>query len=344
MIWRYVIQRLLIAAVQLLALAVLVFFIIRLMPADPVARLVGFNASPEAYAQSQQALGLDRPLLLQFSDFLGLTAGQPGGGLLQGSLGESWESNEPVADELIRSLPVTLELVSLSLLVSLLLAIPIGMYAAARPGGAVDKGAYVWGMFAGSQPDYWWGLLFILVFAFTLGVAPAPLGRHDPLLLPPDPVTGLILVDSVLRGRWDVLVSAFGYLALPVITMVFTVSGAIIKMIRQNTVRALSSDYVMFARACGLPQRTVALYALRTALTPTLTLVAVFFSVLLSAAVTVERVFSLNGVGQYSVRAILNFDYPAIQGAVLAVAFVSLMVYLLVDILHAVLDPRSRSH
>ncbi len=341
--YRYVLQRLLIAVLQLLALAVLVFFIIRLMPADPVARLVGLNASPEAYAQSQQMLGLDRPLALQFTDFMGITRGQAEGGLLQGNLGDSWESNEPVGAELARSLPVTLEIVSLALLVSLLIAIPVGMYAAAKPGGVVDRSAYVWGMFAGSQPDYWWGLLFILVFAFTLGLAPAPLGRYDPLLLPPDPVTGLIIIDSVLRGRWDVLISAFGYLALPVLTMVFTVSGAIIKMVRQNTVRALASDYVLFARACGLPESTVARYALRTALTPTLTLVAVFFSVLLSAAVTVERVFSLNGVGQYSVRAILNFDYPAIQGAVLAVAFVSLLVYLLVDIAHAVLDPRSRS-
>lgn len=340
---RYVLQRLLIAGLQLATLAVLVFFIIRLMPADPVARLVGMNASPEAYAQSRAALGLDRPLLSQFTDFLGLSDGQAGGGLLQGSLGVSWESNEPVRQELLRSLPVTLEVVVLALALSLLIALPVGMAAASRPGGIVDRGAWAWGMFAGSQPDYWWGLLFILVFAFTLGLAPAPLGRFDPVLLPPEPVTGFILIDSVLRGRWDVLVSAFGYLALPVITMVFTVSGAIIKMIRQNTLRALESDYVLFARACGLPERTVARYALRSALTPTLTLLAVFFSVLLSAAVTVERVFSLNGVGQYSVRAILNMDYPAIQGAVLGVAFVALLVYLLVDILHALLDPRARS-
>lgn len=339
---RYVLRRLAFLGLQLLLLAVLVFFSIRLMPADPAARLVGMNASAEAYAQARGSLGLDQPLLAQFTDFLGLSGGQAGGGLLQGSLGLSWESREPVLEELARALPVTLELVSAALLLSLLLALPLGVRAASHPGGLLDRAAFFWGMFAGSQPDYWWGLLFLLVFAFTLGIAPAPLGRFDPLLLPPDPVTGFILVDSLLAGRLDLFASALGYLALPVATMVFTISGAIVKMIRQNTLRALESDYVLFARACGLQEKQVARYALRSALAPTLTLVAVFFSILLSAAVTVERVFSLNGIGTYAVRAILNVDYPAIQGAVLAVAAVSLLVYLLVDLAHAAIDPRAR--
>lgn len=339
---RYILRRLSFMTLQLMLLAVIVFFAIRLMPADPAARLVGLNASPEAYEQARASLGLDRSLPEQFTDFLGITSGQTGGGLLQGSLGRSWESSEPVMEELARTLPVTLEIVISALLLSLMLALPLGAYAASRPGGLLDRGAYLWGMFAGSQPDYWWGLLFLLVFAFTLGIAPAPLGRFDPLLLPPNPVTGFIFIDSALAGRWDVLRSALLYLTLPVATMVFTVSGAIVKMVRQNTLRALSSDYVLFARACGLAEQRVARYALRSALAPTLTLTAVFFSVLLSAAVTVERVFSLNGIGQYSVRAILNVDYPAIQGAVLAVALVSLLVYLFVDLLHAALDPRVR--
>ena len=336
---RFVLGRLAIALLQLLGLALVVFFLIRTLPADPVARLVGLNASPEAYAQSERALGLDRTVQEQFVAFLGLGE-EPG--LLQGELGRSWVTGEPVVDELSRSLPITIELVSLALLLSLAIAIPVGLVSAARPKGWVDKGAFTWGLFAGAQPDYWWGLLFILIFAFTLGIAPAPLGRVDPLILPPDPITGLILVDSVLQGRPDIFFSALHYLALPVLTMVFTVSGAIVKMIRQNTARALSSDYVLYARACGLSERRIASYALRAALTPTITLVGIFFGVLLSAAVTVERVFSLNGIGQYSVRAVLDFDYPAIQGAVLAVAVVALLVYLLMDILHAALDPRAR--
>ena len=339
---RYVALRLGIALLQLVGLAIAVFFVIRLMPADPVARLVGLNASPEAYAQSKAALGLDRPVTEQLGAFLGVTPGQPGGGLLQGSLGNSWETHEPVVEELARTLPVTIEIVVLALLLATLLAIPLGMYAAMRPGGLADRSAYTWGLFAGTQPDYWWGLLFILLFAFTLGVAPAPLGRLDPVLVPPEPITGFILVDSLLRGRFDAFFSALHYLALPVITMVFTISGAIIKMIRQNTLRALRSEYVLHARACGLPEKTVARYALRAALTPTVTLIGIFFGVLLSSAVTLEKVFSISGAGQYAVRGILNFDYPAIQGVVLAVALVSLLVYLAVDLVHAALDPRAR--
>ncbi len=336
---RYVAMRLGIAVLQLMALAVVVFFLIRLMPADPVARLVGLNASADAYAQSERALGLDKSVGEQFIAFLGFGEGR---GLLQGDLGRSWVTGEPVAAELMRSLPITVEVVSLALFVSLLIAIPVGLIGAARPNGLVDRGAFMWGLFAGAQPDYWWGLLFILIFAFTLGIAPAPLGRMDPLIIPPDPITGLVLIDSLVQGRLDIFVSALHYLALPVLTMVFTVSGAIVKMIRQNTARALNSDYVLYARACGLSERATARYALRAALTPTVTLIGIFFGILLSAAVTVERVFSLNGVGQYSVRAILDFDYPAIQGAVLAVAMVALLVYLLMDIAHAALDPRIR--
>jgi len=336
---RYVALRLAIAVLQLIGLAVVVFFLIRLLPADPVARLVGLNASPDAYAQSERALGLDKSIGEQFIAFLGLSDSP---GLLQGDLGRSWVSGESVGEELARSLPITIEIVSLALLVSLLIAIPVGLIGAARPNGWVDRGAFTWGLFAGAQPDYWWGLLFILIFAFTLGIAPAPLGRMDPLIIPPDPITGLVLIDSLLQARLDIFVSALHYLALPVLTMVFTVSGAIVKMIRQNTARALDSDYVLYARACGLSEQRTARYALRAALTPTVTLIGIFFGILLSAAVTVERVFSLNGVGQYSVRAILDFDYPAIQGAVLAVAMVALLVYLLMDIAHAALDPRIR--
>ena len=129
---------------------------------------------------------------------------------------------------------------------------------------------------------------------------------------------------------------------LPVLTLVYVVSGAIVKMVRTNTLRALQSDYILYARASGLPEAQVARYALRAALTPAITLIGIFYSVLLSAAVTIEVVFTMGGIGQYAVRSILAFDYPAIQGVVLVVAFVSLMIYLLLDIVHAYLDPRIR--
>jgi len=340
MISRFISKRLLIALLQLVGLALTVFFLIRALNADPVARLVGLNASPEAYTQSAQALGVDRPLLEQLSVFLGLVEGKPG--LLQGSFGVSWVTNDSVMKEISNTLPVTLEIVTYSLLVAFLLALPLGLASARKPGGVADKISKFWGLFAGAQPDYWWGLLFVFIFYFLLSVAPPPMGRIDALMTEPHAITGFITIDAILYGRFDVLLSALHHLMLPVITLVFVVSGAILKMVRTNTLRALQSDYVLYARASGLPERQVARYALRAALTPAVTLVGIFYSVLLSAAVTIEVVFTMSGIGQYAVRSIIAIDYPAIQGIVLAVALVSLMIYLLLDIIHAYLDPRIR--
>jgi ABC-type dipeptide/oligopeptide/nickel transport system permease component len=338
-LWTFIARRALTALVQLFGVAVAVFFLIRLMPADPVARLVGLNATPEAYAQSEKALGLDQPLLTQFTNFLGLGETP---GLLQGDLGTSWVTSEKIMHEIARFLPVTLELVTVALLLSVIIAIPLGLASAKNPKSVAARGSFVWGLFAGAQPDYWWGLLFVFVFFFILAWAPAPIGRLDPLMEPPPTITGAVLIDSLLSARFDAFASALGHLALPIVTMVFTLSGAIVKMVRQNTVRALESDYVLYARASGLPEKTVAGYALRAALIPSITLIGIFYGVLLSAAVTVEAVFSLGGIGEYAIRAVLSFDYPAIQGTVLAVAAVSLLIYLLLDLIHAILDPRAQ--
>ena len=141
------------------------------------------------------------------------------------------------------------------------------------------------------------------------------------------------------RGQVAAWFSAVYYLALPVLTLAFVISGALIKMVRTNTMRAMQSDYILYAKASGLPPGLVARYAVRAALTPAITLIGIFYGVLLSAAVTVEVVFSLDGIGQYAIRSVLAFDYPAIQGVVLVVAMVSLLIYLLLDIVHALPRP-----
>ena len=237
MISRFIAKRLLIALLQLVGLALAVFFLIRALNADPVARLVGLNASPEAYKQSAQALGVDRPIFEQLAAFLGLIEGKPG--LLQGSFGVSWVTNDSVMKELASTLPVTIEIVTFSLLASFLLALPLGLASARKPGGTADRISKFWGLFAGAQPDYWWGLLFVFIFYFLLNVAPPPMGRIDALLTEPRSITGFITVDAILYGRVDVLLSAVHHLMLPVITLVFVASGAILKMVRTNTLRAL---------------------------------------------------------------------------------------------------------
>ncbi|MEM9047931.1 MAG: ABC transporter permease [Pseudomonadota bacterium] len=339
MLLRYVIRRILIGVLQLLGLTVAVFFLIRLLPADPVSRFVGLNASEEAYAQAEANLGLDRPLTTQLLHYLGLAPSE-GDGLLQGSLGTSWVTGSTVAAEIGDKLPLTLELITLSFIVAFLISVPIGMLGALRPGGRADKGVFLYSLFAGSQPEFWWGLLFVFVFFFQLGWAPPPLGVLSPLTSAPPDVTGLILVDSLIAGRPAVFLEALHHLMLPVLTLVFILSGPIIKMVRQNMARALQSDFVLYARCAGLPRGTVARYALRAAMAPSMTLIGILYGFMLGGAVLIESVFSLGGLGQFAIRSILAFDYPAIQGVVLVITAISLGVYLFLDIFHALIDPR----
>ena len=339
MLIRYVARRLAVGVLQLVLLTIAIFFLIRLLPADPVSRFVGLNSSAEAYAQAERNLGLDRPVFTQLTHYLGVNPSQ-GTGLLQGDLGTSWVTGTPVLAEIGQTLPLTIELITLSFAVAFIVAIPIGAMGALKPGGRTDKGVFVYSLFAGSQPEFWWGILFVFVFFFQLGWAPAPLGVLSPLTSRPPGVTGFILIDSLVAGRPGVFLEALHHLMLPVATLVFILSGPIVKMVRQNMLRALQSDFVLYARAAGLPRQRVARYALRAAMAPSMTLIGILYGFMLGGAVLVESVFALSGLGQYAIRSILAFDYPAIQGVVLVITAISLLVYLLLDILHAFIDPR----
>ena len=334
----FVLRRLGVSTLQLLALALAVFFLIRALPADPVARLVGQNPTPEAYASAKRSIGLDEPVTTQLGRYLGVASGSSG--ILQGDLGRSWVSGAPVGKEIRDALPITIELVTIAFALAFLLSVPIGMMCAVKPGGAADRSAFAYSLFAGSQPEFWWGLLFVYVFFSVLNVVPPPLGRLDPMLTPPPSVTGFITIDSILAGRWDALADGMQHLALPVLTKVFVLSGPIIKMVRQNMVRVLQSDFVLYARAAGLPPTRIARYALRSALAPAIALFGALYGYILGGAVVIETIFSLGGIGQYAVRSILSFDYPAIQATILVITAISLFVYLLLDIVHAVVDPR----
>lgn len=334
---RFIARRLGVALFQLFGLMLVVFFVMRLLPADPVARLVGGNATPEAYQASRHALGLDRPVGVQLAAYLGIAPGSRG--LLEGDLGRSWVSGAPVSSEIRHTLPITLELITISFVLAFVISVPLGMLCAIRPGGAADTLTFGYSLFAGSQPEFWWGLLFIYVFFATLGWAPAPLGRLNPMMTPPF-VTGFITVDSILAGDRAALWDGLHHLMLPVATKVFVLSGPIVKMVRQNMIRTLSSDYVLYARAGGLPPWRIARVALKNALAPALTLLGVLYGYILGGAVLIETVFSLGGIGQYAVRSVLAFDYPAIEGVLLVIAGISLFVYLVLDVVHTMLDPR----
>lgn len=337
--WKYILRRLLIALVQLTAISIVVFFLMRALPADPVGHLVGFNASPEAIAHVRRLLFLDRSVLDQLAIYLGIDT-STGPGLLQGNLGTSWNSGAPVAEEIRTYLPVTLELITYSFLVAVLIAVPIGLASALKPSGRLSRGVFVYGLFAGAQPEFWWGLTFIFIFYVKLHVAPAPLGILGPLSQAPRTITGMTTIDSLLTGDLGTFAEAASHLALPVLTLAFVLSGPIIKMVRQNVLKTLQSDYMMYARSCGLSNLRIAAYTLKNSLAPCLTLVGILYGYMLGGAVLVEQVFSLGGLGQYAVRSVLSFDFPAIQGVVLVTTTGSLLILLAIDVGHALVDPR----
>lgn len=345
MLLRFVTRRLAVAIIQLIGISLFVFFMIRILPADPVARLVGLNATKEAYDLAAHNLGLDQPWGQQLLNYLGIYSNRPGDGVLQGDLGDSWVTSAPILEELVRFLPITLEFITYALLIAFLIAVPMAMAAATKPGKTADRVTFVWGLFAGAQPEFWWGLMFVFFFFFQFHEwgfpsAPAPLGRLNPMVSEPHTVTGFILIDSLIAGNFRAFLDGAHHLMLPVFTLVFVVSGAIIKMLRQNMIRVLQSDYILYARSAGLPARQVGFYAMRAAMAPAMTLVGIFYGFLLGGAVPIELIYSLGGIGEYSIRSILAFDYPAIQGTVLIIAMVSLLIYLVIDILHAAIDPR----
>ena len=180
-------------------------------------------------------------------------------------------------------------------------------------------------------------------FYFKLGIAPAPLGVLDPLMVAPEKVTGFILIDSLITGRFDAFINALWHLWLPVMTLAFILSGPIIKMTRQSMARVLSSEFILYSRASGLSRKQIARSTLRASLPPVLTLTGILFGFMLGGAVLIEQVFSLNGLGSYSVRAVLNLDYPAIQGTVLVITIISLIVYLILDLVLVFTDPRVKA-
>lgn len=330
----FVARRLAFILPQLFFVAVGVFLLLRALPIDPVSKVVGFAPSEEAKVLARRNLGLDSSLGAQLQSFLG--------NLVQGDFGHSWTTKVPVREEIVQKFPVTIQLILLAFVVALAIAIPVGRAAASRPGGRTDKVTMGYSLFAGAQPDFWWGLMFVFVLYFEARFFPAPLGLLSPEVLPPETVTKFILIDSLIDGRLDAFVDALKHYALPVITLAFVLTGPLIKMTRNSVLSVVNSDYILYAKAAGLPHRTVQRRMLRNSLAPVVTLTGILFGFMLGGAVLIETVFTLDGLGVYALRRMLDIDFPAVQGAVVIMTAFSLLIYLLMDVIYAALDPRIR--
>jgi dipeptide transport system permease protein len=316
------------------AIAFLTFLAIRLVPGDPIEVRSGERGiSPERHALLLHQYGLDRPVWQQFLSYMG--------DLAHGNFGTSLVTSEPVIKEFLTLFPATIELSLCAVLFALLLGIPAGIVAATRRGGVVDHTLMGVALTGFSMPIFWWGLVLILIVSVQLNLTPVS-GRID-LLYYFEPVTGFMLIDSLLSGQEGAFGSTVVHLILPTIVLGTIPLATFARMTRSSMLEVLGEDYVRTARAKGLSSfRVVGLHALRNALIPVVTVVGLQIGSLLAGAVLTEYIFSWPGVGSWLIESINRRDYPVLQGGILLISLVVIALNMGVDLLYGVLNPKIR--
>lgn len=336
-LWHYVARRLVLAFLVLCIVSVATFSLAHAVPGDPITAIISDRQAdnPAVRAALEKRWGLDQPLPVQYAYYVR--------NLLRGDLGESISRRRPVADELKQRVPATIELTMAAMAFAVAVGVPLGIVSAIRHDRWPDHVARFVTLIGTSVPVFWLGLLLLYVFFYRLHWLPGP-GRLDVGMKAPEAITGMVTLDALLTGNWDVLRAALRRLVLPALVLGAYAMGIVARMLRSSLLAALGDDYVRTARAKGLVERrVVAGHALRNALIPTVTVLGLTFASLLAGAVLTETIFSWPGIGGFAVTAALKLDYPALLGVTLIVAVVYAVVNLLVDIVYGILDPRIRS-
>lgn len=324
-----------VTALTFLGLMAITFFIGRVVPIDPVLAVVGDRATQAQYDAARVAMGLDRPLIVQFASYVGE--------VLTGNLGTSLTTNRPVAEDLARVFPATLEMATLGILIGILLGVPMGVWAAARQGSWIDQSIRVLALLGYSVPAFWLGLVGLAVFYAGLGWVAGP-GRVDIFYDGLVPVrTGLMLVDAALAGDWAVFRNALDHLLLPATILGFFSLAYIARMTRSFMLDQLGQEFVTTARVKGVPEwRVIWVHAFKPIRVPLITVIGLSYAGLLEGSVMIETVFSWPGIGNYLTQALLNADMNAVLGATLVIGTVFIVLNKVSDVLYRVLDPRSR--
>jgi peptide/nickel transport system permease protein len=331
---RYLAIRVAAMAVMALLATLIVFLIASQVPGDPVLAQLGDLAAsdPNMVARYRARWGLDLPLWQQYWIFLK--------GIFNGDLGVSISSQRPVLDDIRQYAPATVELATISFLLSLLVGIPLGVLAAIRRDTWVDNLARFISLAGVSSPTFWLAFIMLALFYGGLQIAPGP-GRIDLSVIPPSSVTGLYLIDAALAGDWEAWCNAAAHLVLPSIVLGSGTLGLITRTTRAAMLEAMTQDYVRVARAKGLTERKIVIgHLLPNAMIPVVTLGGLAYAVLLTGAVMTETIFSWPGLGRYTFRSAVALDFPGIMGITLVVAVVYLVINLLTDLSYALLDPR----
>lgn len=311
---KYILKRLLSMIPAVFVVSVVIFLIIHLTPGDPAAVMLGDQADPEAIAALREALGLNDPLPVQYLRWLG--------GVLQGDLGQSLYSDESMVSMLLSHLGPTLSLTVFALVISLIVAVPLGILAARKRGALADNAISVFSMIGISMPSFLLGLLLMLVFAVTLRWLPAA---------------------GYKTLAEDGMAEHLRYLVMPAIALGFMEAGLILRMTRSSMLEVLGSDYIRMAKAKG--EKSLAItckHAFKNALIPIVTTVGQTFMGLLSGATVVESIFNIPGIGKMTITAVQQRDYEVVQAVVLFLSMINIVVCLVIDLIYAAIDPRVR--
>src|SRR2546422_6728698 len=317
----------------LLGLLVVTFVISRAIPADPVALVAGETATPAQVEALRRELGSDGPLPVQFVDYVARLVG--------GDMGTSIFARRPIAEDLAHRLPATIELTVVAMVVSVLVGIPLGVLSALWRNSLLDHALRVVTVSGLAIASFWRGIMLQLLFAMRLGWTPLN-GRLQGF--PPRGVTGLFLVDAVLTGDGAAFGAALAHLALPAATLAFPALATLVRFTRAGVLEVMQSNFVLYERAMGMPSSGIVWkYILRSALTSTVTQIGLLFGILLAGAVVTETVFDWPGIGAYALNSIIRSDYNAVMGFTVWAGAIFLIVNLLVDVAHVVIDPRERA-
>ena len=327
----YIIRRIFLLIPVLFGVSLATFVVMHLFTTDPAEIILGQHATVERAAALREEMGLNKPIYIQFGDYLS--------GALQGDLGKSVITKSSISEELIKRFPATVELAIAAICIAMVLGVTLGTISAVKQNSIFDYGTMVAALMGVSMPIFWLGLMMIIIFSVTLGWLPSS-GRIG-IGMQPDNITGLYILDSLLTGNMESLRDAFEHLIMPAMALGSYSTAIIARMTRATMLETIRQDYIRTARAKGLSETVVIIkHGLRNALIPVVTVIGLQVGSLLGGAVLTETVFSWPGIGSYVVEGVMASDYPRVQGAVLLIGTIFVMVNLMVDVLYSYRDPR----
>jgi ABC-type dipeptide/oligopeptide/nickel transport system permease component len=314
-------------------LIAIVFFVSHVIPADPARLVAGDLATPEQVAQLRQQYGFDQPLIVQLGRYMQR--------VVSGNLGTSLFTNRPISEDLMHRLPATIELTLVAMLIAVGIGIPLGVICAVKRNTLLDHALRVLTVSGLAIASFWLAIILQLVFSMELRWTPLA-GRIEGFA-PPN-VTGLLLIDALIAGDLSSFGTALSHLALPAVTLAVPGLATIVRFTRAGVLDALQSNFVLYQRAMGLPEWLIVWkYVLRSALISTVTQIGLLFGILMAGAVVVEAIFDWPGIGAYAFSSIFQSDYNAVMGFTLWAGSIFILVNLLVDLAHALIDPRSKA-